>query len=96
MAYRLLFAKWQQLTNIWRDSIKRATQQGALLTKNKMLRYECKIVNTEVDVDKTVGLLFRQKRGGDKMVSSFVQDTTEFTVFLSQREMHRPHFSNTI
>lgn len=51
-----------------------------------MLRYERKIVNTEVDVDKTVGLLFRQKRGGDKMVSSFVQDTTEFTVFLSQRE----------
>lgn len=56
-----------------------------------MLRYEYKILNTEADVDKTTGLLC-----GDKMGSSFVQDTAEFTVLLSQREIHRPHFLNTI
>lgn len=38
-----------------------------------MLRYEYKIENTEANVDKISGLLYRKKRGGDKMVSSFVK-----------------------
>lgn len=69
--------------------------QRTLLTENKMLRYQYKIANTEADTDKTSGSLCRQNRGGDKMVSSFIQDTAQFTLLLSQREIHRPHFSNT-
>lgn len=61
-----------------------------------MLRYEYKIVKTEANVDKISDSLHRQNRGGDKTVSSFIQDTAEFTVLLSQREIHRPHFSNAI
>lgn len=70
--------------------------QRTLLTENTMLRYQYKIANTEADMDKTSGSPCRQNRGGDKTVSSFIQDTAEFTVLLSQREIHRPHFSNTI
>lgn len=66
------------------------------LTENKMLRYQYKLANTEADVDKTSDSPCRRNGGGDKMVSSFIQDTTELTVLSSQREIHRPHFSNTI
>lgn len=91
----MLFAKWQQLTNIWRESTKKACT-GNIANRKQLLRYEYKVVNTEANVDKTSDLLYRKNKSGDKMVSSFIQDTAEFTVLLSQREIHRPHFSNTI
>lgn len=69
--------------------------QRTLLTENKMLRYEYEIANTEADVGNTSDSRCRQNRGRDEPVSSVIQDAAEFIVLLSQREVHRLHFSNT-
>lgn len=66
-----------------------------LLTKKKMLRWAYKIASTEAEEGKTSDSLCRQNRDTDKTASLFIQDTAEFTAFLSQREVHWLRFSNT-